>query len=113
MRCLWLVTIAITVSFYSGCKAQTPTILHKNEAMPGCILANKTETQMAVKIAASYFRQTTEVKITSFSTGSVSICQSQLVVPIVATTERMNTPRLWFIEIDRNNPKKINLIRPE
>ena len=113
MRSLWLVTIIFSVSLQSGCNAQPPTMLHTNEAMPGCTPANKSDAQMAVKIAIPYFKQASEVKITSVSAGNVSLCQSHLVVPIVATTEHINTPRLWFIEIDRENPKQINLIRSE
>ena len=45
------------------------------------------------------------VEIASMTVESVSMCEAHWVVPIEATTTQMPIPRLWFVEIDRVNPR--------
>lgn len=113
MRCLWMVAILLAIASQASCQQPAPPMLEAGHALPNCKLASDAEARVAAKAAESYFMNTVGVEIDSMAVGTVSVCQERLVVPIEATTAHSKISRLWFVEIDGNNPKNIHLIRPE
>lgn len=110
MRRLWLVATLLAAS---GCKGQSPSTLSADQALPDCKLADDVEARIAAEVAKDYFVQEVGVEVASMEVEAASVCKDRLVVPIEATVVDTEIPRVWFVEIDRNNPKSINLIRPE
>lgn len=113
MRCLWLVAIFLAAPFYAGCKAQSPSTLNADQALPNCKLADDADARMAIEVAEKYFIHAVGVEVSSMKVEAVSVCKKRLVVPIEAVTVGAETARVWFVEIDRNSSENISLIRPE
>jgi hypothetical protein len=113
MRRLWLAVLLAMPLTLVGCRAKSPAMLSADKALEDCSLAKDGEARMALEIAGTYFKRVVEVEIASMRMKMVSVCEARLVIPIEATTVHTKTSRLWFVEIDRNNPQNVNLIRPE
>lgn len=109
MRCLGLVTLIALL----GCGSDLPSSPLDEEVLPGCSAVEKGKSDEIKERAKSFFGQTSGVVAKTLKVEIVSSCQGKWIVPITATTEAIDTPRTWFVEIDEKNPSDLKLIRPE
>lgn len=113
MRGLWLVT---ALAATSCCKLAQ----HGNDFTRGpfggseCTLIGKGEKPEMESKALDFFLLDVqaEAKISKYRVLQVTSCPKDFFVPIEATTEAIDTPREWFVQVPKDGGP-MSLIRPE
>lgn len=113
MQRIWVVVVSAAVVLPIGCKAeQQLEFVQFGEVEPGCDHADAAERGEVARIARNYFLSEVGVPIAKTAFGRVSRCRDRWIVPILASTEQVPTPRVWYVEISRPESVPYKLLRP-